>query len=331
MGLAVEVVPAPLPRLRKSIRFAADWMQGARSLAAHAREAGAAVIVANTVRAAVYASLAARLAGIPFIWYVRDFWLSEAKPRNLTPDRFGKALLGFAALRVIANSRAVAAGLPKGSNVRVVHNGIAVSNFDPALDGSAFRREYDIPASGTVVGMAGRLRPWKGQDRFLQAAARLRRSIPDAWFVLVGGTPLGPQDGYPEELRRQAEELGIAEKVIFTGQVEDVSPALAAMDVFVHPGDPEPFGLVNLEAMAMGLPVVAFAHGALPEIVLDRQTGILVPPGDLQALAEAIELLSRDRDLRVKLGQQGRQRVVSEFRIEKTARAVEAVLEEILR
>jgi glycosyltransferase involved in cell wall biosynthesis len=148
---------------------------------------------------------------------------------------------------------------------------------------------------------------------------------------VVGGSPIGPGGGYPEELYRLSSELGLDSQVIFTGQIEDVRPALAAMDVFVHPGDPEPFGLVNLEAMAMGLPVVAFSHGALPEIVADGETGLLVQPYEIQALANSIARLLEDGELRADLGRQGRRRVEAEFRIERTARSVEILLEKLLK
>ena len=107
-------------------------------------------------------------------------------------------------------------------------------------------------------------------------------------------------------------------------------PALEAIDIFVHPGAPEPFGLVNIEAMAMGKPVVAFGHGALPEIVAHNETGILVPPGDIGALAESVSRLLRNAPLSQRMGLAGRSRVERFFRIERTVAELEAFYERLL-
>ncbi len=322
-GVAVHRVP--MPRLRRSPRAPLDWARTAGAIARLGRRVGARAMVANTMRAAVYTVAAARLARFPFLWYMHDFWLGESRPRRLWLDRWGKRVLCAAAARVIANSYATAAHLPCAGKVTVVHNGIDVAAYSPTLDGGLFRQAYDIPADVPVVGTVGRLRPWKGQDRFLAAMARVAERHPDARFLVVGGTPFNVQDDYPARLRRLAVDLGIAARVVFTGHLDDVRPALAAMDVFVHAGDPEPFGLVVVEAMAMAKPVVAFAHGALPEIV-SQETGILAPPGDVEALAAGVARLLDTKDLARMMGRRGRARVEQHFTIERTARAFEEVL-----
>ena len=134
------------------------------------------------------------------------------------------------------------------------------------------------------------------------------------------------RDSYAAGLRRLVDELGIADRVTFSGHLEDVRPALAAMDVYVHPGEPEPFGLVNLEAMAMEKPVAAFAHGALPEIVEHGRTGLLVPPGNVEELASAVAILLRDSEGAGRLGREGAQRVRDRFAIGGTVTAIEEVL-----
>lgn len=321
LGVPVHLVP--LARLRGTGRGLVRWAAGARALRRLARQRGAALLVANTVRAALYTAAA----GVPWVWHMRDFWLSEARPRHLWADRLGKRLLCASARGVLANSRAVAAALPCPGRVAVVHNGVEVGEFDPALDGGPFRLEHRIPPAAPLVGVVGRLRPWKGQDRFLRAMARAAGEVPGLHLAVVGGDifPAGScggagSEGYAAHLRSLAGELGLGERVAFTGQLDDVRRALAAMDVFVHPGDPEPFGLVTVEAMAMERPVVAFAQGALPEIVADGETGLLVPPGDQAALAGAVVELLRDPERRRRLGRAGRRRAEAMF----TARAMAA-------
>jgi glycosyltransferase involved in cell wall biosynthesis len=328
-ALDIPVHILPMPRLRRSPRFLRDWLARAHAIAHLARQTGAALLHANTVRAAFYAALAAHLAGIPFVWHMRDFWLSESRPRHLWADRLGKRLLCATAACVITNSHAVAAHLPCSHKVTVIHNGIEVEQFDPTTDGVPFRQQHGIPPDVPLVGVVGRLRPWKGQDRFLRVLAQVREAVPDVWGLIVGGAIFDVENDYPTRLHRLAADLGLADRVVFTGHREDVRPALAAMDVFVHAGDPEPFGLVNLEAMAMGKPVVAFAHGALPEIVADEETGLLVRPGDEPALAEAVVALVRDPVRRTAMGRAGRRRAQTHFTAQRMAAQVMAVYEHV--
>jgi glycosyltransferase involved in cell wall biosynthesis len=178
--------------------------------------------------------------------------------------------------------------------------------------------------------MAGRLRPWKGPETFLQMAAQLHDADPPPYFLLIGGQPFGDEDGYERHLHRLAAQSPVAERLCFTGHLADIRPALAALDIFVHPGQPEPFGLVNIEAMAMARPVVAFAHGALPEIVVHGQTGLLVPPDDVAALAGGVRTLLADPERRQAMGCTGRDRVKTHFTIQRVAREVDAALQKVL-
>ncbi|MCS7179010.1 MAG: glycosyltransferase family 4 protein [Anaerolineae bacterium] len=328
LGISVSIVS--IPRLRRSLRGPVDWLRTALVIADLARRVNAAFLVANTVRAAFYGALAAYWSCIPFIWYMHDFWLSESRPRHLGADYLGKRGLCAAAAHVIANSYATASHLPCPSKVTVVYNGIEVENYDPALDGRPFRRQYGIPEDVPVVGMVGRLRPWKGQDRFLRVLAQVREVIPIVWGLVVGGHPLAVPDDYPQRLRLLTAELGLKGCVVFTDHLEDVRPALAAMDLFVHPGDPEPFGLVNIEAMAMARPVVAFAQGALPEIVVDKVTGLLVPPGDEASMAQAILALLHNPGWQQMLGAAGRERVQMCFASDRMVREVSAIFEKVV-
>ncbi|MBN1666892.1 MAG: glycosyltransferase family 4 protein [Anaerolineales bacterium] len=326
---AGQVHSISLPCLRRSPLFLWDWWRQARQIAALARQLQA-PLYANTVRAALYAAPAARLARQPFIWHMRDFWLSEGPPRWPGLERALKARLCRAATAVIANSHATAAALPCLGKVTVIHNALDLKTFSEQVDSQAFRQQFKLPANAPLVGMLGRLRPWKGQDRFLRAMSRVAAALPEARFLIGGGAIFDVQDDYAASLQRLVNHLGLQERVVFTGQLADVRPALAAMDVFVHPGDPEPFGLVNIEAMAMARPVVAFNHGALPEIVVHGQTGLLVPPGDEHALAAAVLELLQDPECRAAMGAAGRQRVEKHFTVARMVAEIEAVLQEVL-
>ncbi|TFG69881.1 MAG: glycosyltransferase family 1 protein [Anaerolineales bacterium] len=325
-GLNVPVHKLPLPPLRRSPRAPVNWGYGIRTLARIAREIKARAIISNTIRSTVFAGPAAKLSQTGFVWTMRDFWLGESEPQRLWFDKLGKQALCRMANAVIANSTATAQHLPCQSKTTVIHNGIAADHFKPSLNRQDSRAPFKLPDDAFVIGVVGRLRPWKGQDRFLRVLKYVVDAHPSAFGIIVGGTPFGPNSPYTAQLQQIVRENNLQDRVIFTGQLDDIRPALAAMDVFVHPGEPEPFGLVNIEAMAMAKPVVAFAHGALPEIVIDGETGMLVPPVDERAMAQAISTLLRDPLQRSVMGAAGRRRVEDAFTIERTARAFDEVL-----
>jgi glycosyltransferase involved in cell wall biosynthesis len=317
-----------LPQLRGAWRVGLHLQQSSAALAKAANEIGAAAMVANTVRAAFYTFLAAKRAKRPFIWHMRDFWLSESQPRYPQIDTFFKKALCRGAAQVIANSAATAQHLPCPT-VSVVHNGLNLAKFAQQANGATFRLANGIPLDAPLVGIVGRLRPWKGQHHFIEMAAIVVESLPQTHFLIVGGSPLVTDNDYPKYLTQLAADKNIINQMTFTGHLDDVGPALAALDLFVHSGDPEPFGLVNIEAMAANKPVVAFAHGALPEIVVSGATGFLVPPYNVAALAEAVLKLLRAPEQSKKMGIAGRQRVKAQFSIGQTAVHISAILKQV--
>jgi glycosyltransferase involved in cell wall biosynthesis len=144
----------------------------------------------------------------------------------------------------------------------------------------------------------GRLQPWKGQDRFLEALAALRRRGHDVHGLVVGGTAFDRSPGFADELRGLIQRLDLEGRVTMTGQVDEAGPYFRLMDVAVNASEGEPFGIVLLEAMAAGVPVVAVADGGPLDIVAPGVTGLLVDSGEARALAGAIGTLLDDPDLR---------------------------------
>ena len=253
----------------------------------------------NSLKAALYGSVAARLAGVPVVWHVRDRIAPDYLPRTATAVVRGlsKGLPDA----VIANSATTLATLPRPRRRhrlwRVVPSPVAEARpSSRSRSGEPLR-----------VGMVGRLAPWKGQHVFLEAFALAFPAGPER-AVVIGGTLFG-EEAYEASLHRDAVRLGISERVEFRGHRDDVAVELARLDVAVHASiTPEPFGQVVVEAMAAGLPVVAAAAGGPAEVVTDGVDGVLVPPGDSESLAAALRRLAGDDDLRTRLGTAGRAR-----------------------
>ncbi len=205
--------------------------------------------------------------------------------------------------------------------ISVVHSSYWEERFHPGVDGNPVRRELLTGAgtAGPLVGVVGRLVADKGGIYFLQAATRVGREFPSARFLFAGRGTEEPA------LRRAAEELGIGERVLFLGFREDIPEITAALDVSVLPSiDCDASSAVLKEAMAVGRPVVATSIGGAGEIVLDGVTGLLVPPADSEALAEAIGSILRRPDRGREMGTLGRERVRSLFTQD---RLVEGTLE----
>ncbi len=197
-------------------------------------------------------------------------------------------------------------GFDPGS-FEVVHYGIEGGLQPPPLPGAP------------RLAIVGRLIPIKGHDVLFRALAVARERLRDLTLEIAGEGPL------EAELRATVARLGLDDAVSFLGRVAPAAPVLERARVVVVPSFGEGFGMVALEAMERGRPVIASAVGGLPEIVDDGRTGILVPPGDAGALAEAIVELAADRARAAEVGGAGRTRALAEFSQERCTARTEAV------
>lgn len=203
-----------------------------------------------------------------------------------------------------------------------IHNGVDLSRF-AGYPSTPPRLQTRERGAEFVVGFAGRLVRQKGLHFLLDTAALMRDLAPAVRFMIAGDGPLR----HELENRASVEHLS---NVRFLGELADIRPALATFDVAVIPSEWEPFGIVALEAMAMGLPVVASDVDGLPEVVEDNKTGLLVPFGNADRLSRTIQRLRDNPSLRQEFGVNGRRRVELEFDSRMTARAVERVYDRLL-
>lgn len=306
-GVSAEVLEMPsavrdarrgsvIPRssLPRALRTVAYSLRLARRLRALRPD----LVHTNSLKAAVYGGLAARLAGVPVLWHIRDRISPDYLPRPAV--RLVRLLARRIPRTVVANSAATLATLGTGiADCRAIPDLVVVDAAPGRLPRSP---SQDRPL---VVGMVGRLSPWKGQDVFLRAFSAALGGT-QARALVVGGALFG-EDAYEQSLHALVEELGLQRQVELTGHRDPVANELALLDVLVHASViPEPFGQVVLEGMAAGLAVVAADAGGPAEVIHHEVDGLLVPPGDVAALARALERLAGDADLRDRLGRSAR-------------------------
>lgn len=272
------------------------------------------------------ALLASRWTGVPALVHARSF---------LLPTAYDERFLAPAIAGMIFISQAVAdaqlAAMSHRPAFRVIPNAVDPAQFSAAVDPATVRAELGVAANVPLVGMFGRIAPWKGQHVFVEAMALLRRHRPDALGVIVGAAEGESGRRFQEQVIGLIDALDLADGVRLLGHRPDVPRLLAAVDVVAHCSvQPEPFGRVIIEGMAAGRPVVASAAGGSLEIITDGVDGLLTPPRDPKALAEALERLLADPALRRRLAAAARQTVVARYSIDRHVAAVQAFYADVL-
>lgn len=289
------------------------------------------LVLTNSAKGDIYGSLAGFLAGRPVVWRLHDIVTGDAFSRlNMLLFRLSANLFARRVLAVSGAAREafLALGVKK-EKVKVVYNGIRREGLSGARR-EEVRSQWGIPAGVPAAGMVGRLVDWKGPDHFLRAASLVSRELPEARFMLVGEAIFG-EKSFVDELKHMAVELGLEDRVVFTGYREDVPDIMASLDLLVHASIlPDPLPTVLIEAMSLGLPVVAAEGGGVGEIVEDGKTGIVVPPGDAESMARAMTRILSRPSLGRDMGGAGSERAARLFDVEKTTREMEEEMLEIL-
>lgn len=210
-------------------------------------------------------------------------------------------------------------GVPP-DRVETIHHGTDVEAFArTTLPASEVRRDLGIPADCVTVGIVGRIAPEKGHQVLMDAARLLGNRYP-LRYVVIGN---GPDE---EAIKQSAKSLGLADKVVFAGFRDDVNNAINAMDIVTVPSTwNEPCSAVVQQGMALSKPVIGTLAGGTPEMIVDGETGLLVPPSDAPALAEAIAALAGDAFRRKRLGAAGRERAQALFSLRVMTDKIEAL------
>ncbi len=297
-GYRVDVIEAG--RLREAHRWAATVFRLARM----ARRRQPDLILNWAAKTQLYGAPAAALAGMSdrVVW-----WQQAIPPPRGWLDRCA-TLLPAAAIGCYsgASARAQAQLFP-------VRRTFVVGAGAPVPAKSPQPATLALPADVPIVGLVGRLQPWKGQDRLLRAQVLLRERGVRMHTVIVGGDAWGLSSEYAASLPSLVQELGLTGEVTLTGQVPDAGPYIERMDILVNASDPEPFGIVLLEGMSRGVAVMAVDSGGPAEFIDNGRTGVLARSGEPGAMADALEPLLVSADRRQEVGAAGRESFMRDF------------------
>ena len=274
------------------------------------------LIHANNLKAFVIAAVARLWGGAPVVWHLHDI---------LTANIFGKlnrtiavTLANWFASRVIVNSQATGAAFTQvGGNshkVQVVYNGFSAAPFAPITPEMVAQSRADLGLAPTdfVVGMFSRISPWKGQHILLAAAAQLSH-LENLRLLFVGEALFG-ETAYADQLKQTATASGISHRVQWLGFRSDIPLLMQTCDVIVHGStEPEPFGRVIVEAQLAQRPVIATAAGGALEIITNGVDGLLVAPKDVVGLAQGLQQIYDDPDLKQALVTAGYANALTKF------------------
>jgi glycosyltransferase involved in cell wall biosynthesis len=308
-GHEVSVVPHEnWLRRTRGHQFAKDlWLEWCRAEALECLIEGTDpdLVYVNTV-VSLAGALAARRTGTPCIWHLREMFADiggEMQAPGWTVPLV-RWMIRVHADRLVANSEATARNLlgERADEATVIPNAVGAAFFEESRSRREARSVFGLPPEEPIVGVPATLRPMKGHPFFFDAVAPVLRERPELRVAVTGeGT-----DAFTARLEGQIRDLGIEGQVEMLGWVEDMPAFYRACDLVCLPSRAESFGRTAIEAFAAGTPVVATAVGGLQDIVADGETGLLVPYGDEEALAEAVRRGLGDADLRERLAEAAR-------------------------
>lgn len=275
----------------------------------------------NIIGSQLAGIIAAKLLRVPCVAHLRDF--EEIHPIT----RFYARLVDHhVAISGAIKENLLGLGVPE-EKISVVHDALDLEEFNTSVPCDYLFEEFGVVPAQPRYGIFGRIVDWKGIREFLLAARSIAGQVPEAMGFIVGGHSDGDEAFYREMLAL-AGSLGLRDKVVFTGYRKDIPALMKFMDVVVHASNsPEPFGMVVIEGMAMGKPVVATRAGGPLDIVEDGKTGYLVSVGEAEPLAGAVVNLLRGPGLRDEMGLAGRERVERMFDNKLYAERVQAIYE----
>ena len=303
------------------------YMQAIWNLIQVIRKAEISIIHVNCDRAVPHVVLAGSLTRVPVLCHIHDMtraWFLPSYVNHLNRSN-----------RIIADSKAtarhcLAAGMSEGK-LQVIYECFDSRNYMniPVTERQKLRQSWGASEDRVIIGLVGQVLRHKGHETFIRAAHQVVSQYKNVQFVIVGDDSLSAEPDFLLEMKDLIKQLELERHLLFTGFHSNIPLVMSALDIVAVPSWEEPFGRVVVEALASSCPIVASQSGGIPEIVEDGYTGFLVPPRDVEALANALLKLSQDTNLRKQMGMRA-PASARRFDVEPHARLFERTYEAIL-
>ena len=326
LGDRLPPLRPPAMILQKAANMGRGFMLPALERASFIRKRGIDLVhLNNTILFNHDWMLAARLTRTPCVTHERG--INERYPP--LARFFGRGLDAVICISEAVRTNMRERGADFGNLVTIL-NGLDPNAMRFEVPPEQIRARYGIQPDAAVIVMLGNIKAWKGQETLVRAIARVRDAYPAVKCLLVGGTSPSERD-YETTLRALVSSLGVQDEIVFTGFQQNVGDFIRASDVVAHASiEPEPFGRVILEAMACRKPVIGSRAGAIPEIIVEGETGVTFPPGDDAALARAIVSVIGDRARARQMGDKGFERLSREFHIRQNVESTVRLYDRLL-
>ncbi len=275
----------------------------------------------NTIKAHILGGIAGKISKKPIIWHFRDYIKSS----------FTKRIIDFFALwlpnLIITNSNFVASQFPieMKNKIITIYNGFDFSSIENLKEPNLIKKELEININEKIVGIFSRIDPWKGHEFFIEFASKIIERFPNIKFIIAGNSTEKEKE-YELKLKSKLEELGIKQFFLFIGFKQDVLNYINCVDIVVNPSiEPEPFGRVVMEAMALGKTVVATKNGGPSEIIANGINGFLISNLDPSHWADTIiELLLNEKKREI-IGKRAKKHIFNNFNIEQNIKSIEKI------
>ena len=327
-GLDIQLIP----ELRRNLHPLRDY-QAYRAIVRALRAYAPDIVHTHSSKAGILGRRAAKVLGIPVVHTIHGaaFHYGQSVPAWHVYRLAEKVAAGWTdhiiSVCDAMTEQYLQAGVGRREQYTTIYSGMDVDRFlQPKYSRSDLRKRIGVDEETVVVVKVARLFHLKGHNHLIEAAPQICERVPGIRFVLVGDGIL------QQDYEQRVAELGLAEHITFTGLVppDEVGAWIAASDLLVHTSEWEGLARVLPQALIAGRPVVSFDIDGAPEVCLPGETGLLVPRGDHQALAEAIAEMAGDREKRESWGENGRRRFTEVFRHETMTAQIRLVYEQVL-
>lgn len=317
ISVKIDIVPYPVLRRKYFnvsgvLKYIVMYFKYSKQLVKLAKKEQIDVIHNNT-SAVLEGCYVSKILNIPLVWVVHEIII---KPK-LIFNIICKIIAHYSTETIVVSNAVknhlLSSGYFKKNKIKVIHNGVDSSIFNPNTNCNYLYSEWNIPNTAKVIGMIGRVNSWKGQEDFLIATNKVLENNKNVYAIIVGGVFVG-EEKYKNILLENINKSSFKDRIIYSDYRNDTEAIHKLFDIFVLPSiNPDPLPTVVLEAMATGKPIVGYAHGGVCEMVKNGVNGLLVEPRNPDLLANAINKLLQNKKLCKQMGKKSLERFNNNF------------------